>query len=270
MNRRIALVALAVLLALVGTFAVYKYASNADKRAVAATKATDVLVVQKEIGAGTTWANLVSGGYARQDKVPVSAAPANAITSLAAAIPPTEVATAAIAPGQILVREMFGQQTSVTGPLPIPTGKIAVAVAMPGDADVAGFVQYQSEVAVFATYKLAKEAQGNGTGTNLPTGALGGTDLYTTKLLLPRVQVIATSVAATTDVTGKKSTSPGSNNNGSVLVTLAVTQADAERLILSQQIGQLYLGLLSNDSSTAADTGVIAVGVFNPAPIFVK
>jgi len=55
-----------------------------------------------------------------------------------------------------------------------------------------------------------------------------------------------------------------------VLVTLALTQAEAERIILAQQVGQLYLGLLSNTSVTAADGGVTNVAAFKPAPIFVK
>jgi pilus assembly protein CpaB len=87
--------------------------------------------------------------------------------------------------------------------------------------------------------------------------------------VLPRTLVIATSEAAPTNVVGKTGDSSASNT-GSVLVTLAVTQHDAERLILAQHVGDLYLGLLSDSSKTTADAGVTNLGLFKPAPIFVK
>ena len=49
MNRRIVLIAVAVVLALFGTFAVYSYAHNADERAVAGGRAVKVLVATKRV-----------------------------------------------------------------------------------------------------------------------------------------------------------------------------------------------------------------------------
>jgi pilus assembly protein CpaB len=80
--------------------------------------------------------------------------------------------------------------------------------------------------------------------------------------------VIATSQDAPSDVSGGKSSNNNSTKN--VLVTLAVTQQDAERLILSQQIGQVYLALLSDSSVTAPDGGVLNTAIFKPTPVFVK
>jgi len=138
---------------------------------------------------------------------------------------------------------------------------------MASNADVAGFVQNGSEVAIFTTFKLAPAKTSAGTPA-ASTGAVGGTDLYATKLLFARVDVIATSQAPPGDLNGGKTNATGTGNG--VLVTLALTQAEAERIILAQQVGQLYLGLLSNTSVTAADGGVTNVAAFKPAPIFVK
>ncbi len=263
MNRRIALVALAILLAVTGTAAVYAYVKHADQRALAKTSATQVVIVQKQIPAGTKWSDVTKGGYANVDKVPSTAAPAGAINGLDAAIGADEVATAAIQPGQLIVRPMFGQQAAVTGALPIPKGQIAVSVSMASNAEVAGYVQPQSEVAIFVTYKLAKDAAQQATGG----AAVGGADLYMTKLLLARSTVIATSAAAPSDVAPK----PGASNaTGNVLLTLALDQQDAQKLILAQQTGQLYMGLLSDTSVVNDDPGVINAGRVNPAPIFVK
>jgi pilus assembly protein CpaB len=72
MNRRVGLIALAVVLALVGTFAVYSYAHNADKRAVAATRHVQVVMADKAVPAGTTWADALKGHYLSQQDVPVN------------------------------------------------------------------------------------------------------------------------------------------------------------------------------------------------------
>ena len=68
----------------------------------------------------------------------------------------------------------------------------------------------------------------------------------------------------------EKAGAGSSNSNGKELLTLAVTQQEAQQIILAQQTGQLYLGLLSDSSVTAPDGGDINVGLFKPTPIFVK
>lgn len=266
MTRRIGLIALAVVLALVGTIAVYSYAHNADKRAVAATRSVQVVMVDRTVPAGTPWSDVVKGDYLSQERVPVNSAPSKAIGSLKVAIPDDQVATAQIAAGQIVVRQMFAKAEAATGILPIPEGKLAIAVSMSSSADVAGFVQPNSEVAIFMTAKLAKPNPG---ASSAPVaGALGGADLYVTKLLLPRVTVLATSQAAPADL--NKGTAANNATDSGLLITLALTQQEAQQVILAQQTGQLYLGLLSTTSKTAPDGGVTNVGVFKPAPIFVK
>jgi pilus assembly protein CpaB len=268
MTRRIGLIALAVVLALVGTIAVYGYAHNADKRAVAAARSVQVVMVDKAVPAGTSWSDAVKGDYLSQERVPVNSAPSQAIGSLQAAVPDDQVATAQIAAGQIVVRQMFAKAQAATGILPIPEGKLAIAVSMSSSADVAGFVQPNSEVAIFITAKITKPDAG---ASPAPVaGALGGADLYVTKLLLPRVTVLATSQAAPADLNKASTASNNSANGDNLLITLALTQQQAQQVILAQQTGQLYLGLLSDTSKTAPDGGVTNVGVFKPTPIFVK
>jgi hypothetical protein len=53
------------------------------------------------------------------------------------------------------------------------------------------------------------------------------------------------------------------------VVTLALSQLDAQRVILQQQVGQLYLGLLSANSKVGMDGGVVNVGQFKPVPTWV-
>ena len=261
MNRRIALIAVAVILALVGTFAVYNYAHNADKRAVDSTRAAQVLIAQKQVPAGTKWSDAVKGGYFSQENIPANSAPASALASTSASVPADEVATADIASGQIVLRPMFSTKTPTTGVLAIPKGMQALSISLSSTADVAGYVESGSQIAIYATFKI------NDHSTGAPaTQSSVGTDLYATKLLLPRVDVIATSQGAPADVTGAK----GGANASSVTLTLSVNQQQAQQVILAQQVGSLYLALLSDTSITNTGGGTVNLGVFKPTPIFLN
>ena len=259
MNRRIALIALAIVLALVGTFAVYGYAKSADNRAVADTRATSVLITTKRIPAGTSWADAVKGGYLTSEHLPAGSAPSAALSSVAqAAIGRDAVAAADIAPGQIVLRQTFGTATPKTGVLSIPKGDIAISVSLNDGSNVANYVAAGSEVIVFVTAKLE--------GKHLSPLTANG-NLYVNRTVVPRAEVLATSTAPTTDVAG--ATGGTTTSNTATLVTLALSQSDAQRVILQQQIGQLYLGLLSASSKVGMDGGVVNVGNFKPVPTWV-
>jgi len=273
MNRRIGLIALAVVLALVGTIAVYSYAHNADKRAIDKTKSATVLIVQKQVPVATKWADAKTGGYFKVEREPVEAIPSNAIADLNAVIPDDQVTNATIAAGQIALRSMFGDQTAVTGALSIPKGDLAVTVRVTQDNAVAGFVQPESQVSVFVTSKIKN--------FNAPAGSVTASDqdLMMTKLLLSRVTVIAVSQQPTTALAGKASSNNNNtSSNQDVMITLALTQVQAERLVLAEHTGELTLALLTKDSTVGDDDGQttgdikgqISICVCTPAPIFVK
>src|SRR3954466_1767705 len=128
MNRRIVLIAVAVVLALFGTFAVYGYARNADERAVAGGRAVKVLIATKRVAAGTTWADAVKSGNLTVQNMPAASTPQSALSGLDAGISQNSVAQSDIAPGQVVLREAFGAVTSDTGVLAIPKGLIAITV----------------------------------------------------------------------------------------------------------------------------------------------
>ena len=266
MNRRIALIAVATMLALIGTFAVYNYAHGADKRAIAGSQTTQVLVAKKRVPAGTTWGAAAADGLLSQENVPANSAPQTALASLESPVSSTDVASADIAPGQIVVREMFGTETADTGVLSIPKGLMALTVSLPSNADVAGYVAPKSEVAIFAIFGLTLPKDAPASTQNTV-----GTSLEGVKLLESPIAVLATSQAAPTAVSPSSSSATSSSSaGGTLLVTLAVTQDQAEHILLAQQTGQLYLGLLSATSVTAPDAGVVNIANIAPTPIFVK
>ncbi len=244
MKRRKVMIALAIVLAVVGVGAVYSYLSGTDARVLAGKQATSVLVVAKRIPAGTSIKSITDGGYTREDSVPRSARPADAVTQLSD-VQPTDVALADVPSGQVVVRDMFGKITPTTSGLEIPDGMMAVTITVASNADVAGYVQPGSQIAIFDTYVMLDDK-----GT--PAGSKDGSDKkdnWATKLLLPRVAVLAVSQAAPS---GQKD----SVASDSLLVTIAVSQIDAERVIHVGHTGSLYLALLSDRSKTAASPGI--------------
>ncbi len=270
MNRRLGLTALAVVLAIIGTVAVFAYAKSADRRAVDGIEATSVLIVEKDIPLGTSWSEVVEGGFVSEEKLPARATPSTALRDLEADVPDGEVATAEIKPGQVIVRAMFGAKAPVTGKLAIPARKQAITIAVPANAEVAGFVRNGSEVAVYVGFKVE----------NLPPGdrSVAGDDIMASKLVVPRVSVIAVNQAPPSNVSGTSDDESGGlgssqNADDTVLVTLAVDQADAERIVLAQELAEstLYLTLLTSSSVTKEDGGGrINLGDFGTTPLFRK
>lgn len=70
MKRSVVAVSLAAVLALIGCAAVLVYVRGADSRALAGKRAVSVLVAAKRIPAGTTGAQIRTGGYVEAVSTP--------------------------------------------------------------------------------------------------------------------------------------------------------------------------------------------------------
>jgi pilus assembly protein CpaB len=240
----------AVILALVGTAAVYGYVRNADNRAMAGQQPVTVLIVDKLIPAGTSARTVRTGDYVHTDHVPAASTPGGSVKTITADWR-SDVATAAIRPGQVVLRSMFGAKVPTTSGLALPAGKIAVSVKLTTSGDVAGYVQPGSQIALFDTFILLN-------GKAAPSGSKTSSDKkdnWATKLLLPRVDVLAVSQGAPD---GVKAGLDDANTGvvDTLMVTVAVSQADAERLIHVAQTGMPYAALLSDSSTSAPAAGV--------------
>jgi Flp pilus assembly protein CpaB len=106
--------------------------------------------------------------------------------------------------------------------------------------------------------------------SNASTKNTSAAAVTTTQTLLPRVTVLATSQTAPTGVEGSSSAS--SNSGGSELITFAVTQLDAERIVNQQNSGgSLYLSLLSPSSQVSNnDPGVADISTLKPVAVYAK
>lgn len=235
MTRRVILLIAALLVATVGTSMVFLYVRSADARAREGQEPVQVLVAKTAIAAGTTGAAAEQAGSFELKTLNAEAVAEGALSS-------TEpirslVALGPIFPGEQILQGKFGDPGS-NATLPIPEGKLAMSVQLGDPARVAGFVGPGSEVAIFVTMQD-------------PTQDEAELQQFT-RILLPRVQVIAagqTTVVTqtTTDTEGQEVT----EQLPRAILTLAVTQAEAQKIVLAQSQGQLYFGLLTDKSQTA-------------------
>lgn len=257
MRRRILAVLVALALAAVGCVSVVAYVRAADQRALAGREATWVLLATKRIPAGTTAAQLRAGRYLERVAMPAAAVPKDALATLDAEVDGLAL-TADVQSRQMLLRGMLGEPTGLSGGLALPEGRLAVSVEVTAAARVGGYVRPGSRIAIFDTFTLR-------TGGRTPSGDVGVTSRHeynhATRVLLPRVEVIAVgergTAGAVTSATGASPATAAMGKGGAtILVTVAVTQQEAERLVHATQTGSLYLALLDDTAKIEPGSGV--------------
>ena len=156
------------------------------------------------------------------------------------------VLTSTLEPGQLLLAAMFGSSSTVTSGLNLPEGAMAVTVETGVPQLVAGYVRPGARIAIFLTYNLLDED-------------FEETKLQRTRVLLPNVEVLSTGTYQPPARNDDGAAGSGTTENqptGAMLVTVAVSQADAERLIAGLNTGKLYLGLLTDSVQVAPGPGV--------------
>jgi pilus assembly protein CpaB len=236
MGRRTLLLVAAVVLAGLGATLVFLYAHGADQRAAQGQQLRHVLVATTTIPAGTTGSALAgSASVALRDVAAGSVAP-GALSDLSGVS--ALMTLGPIYPGEQLLTAQFGSSTSLAS-LPIPDGKMAVSVQLGDPERVAGFVTAGSDVAVFVTIANTD-----------PTTQAREPDA--TEILLTRVPVIG--VGNTSVVTQTSTDRTGQQNTEQIpktILTLAVTQDEATRLIHAAEKGALYFALLTPTSKVA-------------------
>lgn len=252
MNRRHGLLLTALVVALLGTAAVFSYVSKVERDTLAGAEPVDVLVAAERLPSGTTGAAVAKAQLVELVPMPRRSVPEGALTSLNGIGAQSLVSD--VFAGEVLLRAKFADQTARTGALVIPQDELAVSVELGDPQRVAGFVVPGAEVAVFVTV----EAPSGGA----PGGAAPADTGYT-RLLLPRTSVIAVGPATLRPADRKDD---DEDAVAKAVLTLALSQAEAERLVHGAQTGELYLGLLSSTSKTGPGNGVTTTTLFAQEP----
>lgn len=245
MGRRTILLIAAVLVAALGTGLIFAYVNGVNDRALADQSPQKVLVAKAMIPSGTTAADAAKAGGFELKTVAKNSVATGALSDIEPVA--NEVTLTAIFPGQQIVQAEFGAQGSSSA-LPIPGNDLAMSVQLDDPARVAGFVEPGSSVAVFATLNPQS----------------GAPNAQQTRLLLPRVTVIAVGPTTTTAQTSTNIRTGQSNTEqiSRAILTLALGQQDAQKVIFAQQQGRLYFALLTSNSKVAPGAGTDVHNLF--------
>lgn len=240
MARRLGLLVAAIAVALFGALALLSYASSSNAQVAVAEDNVSVLVAQKDVPEGT--AVQAATALVKVQPMPRKAVPPGAASDLKAV--GDTVVGQDIRAGEVVLTTDFVPREKA-GSIKIPADKLAISLQLADPQRVAGFVLPGSKVAVFDTYATTARPGGTSGGQQ---AAAGG---QSTRLLLPEVQVIAVGPTALSTVGAPaQPAQAGAATEASALLTLAVDQAQASKLIHASQTGKLTFALLSDASRT--------------------
>lgn len=262
MVKRILFTTFAVALAAAGTAGVGLYAQSADARALAGQKVVEAYVAVEPVPEGTSAGSALVQGLIEPQKLASRTVPARALRTVGDSVKDL-VAASDVPAGSLVMKAVFtARDEADPNGLDIPAGKIAVSVQLEDPARVAGLIEPGSKVAVFDTFTLLEE------GVNTPSGERLGSardDVHGTRVVIPEATVLAigqttrptsTPPAGGTSEGGVADSSTTADTDSAKLVTLVLTQAEAERLITVVQTGNPWFALLGDDSRVSNGSGV--------------
>ena len=249
MGRRTVLLLVAAVIAAVGTALVFLYVRGVDARASQEFDAVEVLKAVEMIQPGESLEDAQAAGKVEMGAVGRAEVLDGATTTT------TDmgdmVALTSVFPGEQIVAARFGdpgEQEVLT----IPDKKMAISVNLTDPARVAGFVTPGAEVAIFVS--ATPEVVGDQTKV-LPKF---------TRLLIDRVSVIGvgTTTVVPTTTTDEQTGASTTEELPRTLLTLALDQDQAEKVLYAAGNGEVAFALLTEKSSVKAGPGVTATDIF--------
>jgi pilus assembly protein CpaB len=230
-RRRFLAAIVALVLLVVGTAVLLAYVHGADSRALAGTRTVDVLVVDKLIPTGTAGSDVA--GMVRTEVVPAKVAMPGRVTDLASLS--GRVATVDLQPGEQLLSGRFVRpdDLQVPGTVAVPTGMQEVSVLLEPQRAVGGRLKAGDTVGVVVSM--------GGQGP-------GQTHAVLHHVLVTQIQGAPAPVETKADPQTASAGSPAPT--ASLMVTLAVSAAEAEAVVFGVEHGTLWLTLEPKDART--------------------
>ena len=230
MKTRLIGVILAVLLTLGGTVLLTGHVRDADLRAANGATLVPVYVVQSTIPEGTPATELAD--FIGEDRLPASMAVADRVVTLADL--EGLVASTTLLPGEQLLRARWVDPAEqVAGLTTLPPGMQAISLALPVERVAGGLIEPGDTVGIVITGLVP-------TTPDAP-------ETPVSQQVFQRVLVLGVQ---------------NDETQATVLVTLAQTTPDVERLVWGQQFGTVWLTLESTTADETAASLVDADAVF--------
>ena len=225
------IVTLGLAVFIVGAAATYLVVRSGDSGgATSSAGKVPVLVAEKPIPAGTTGTNVVANGMIKTRQVDAAAKPATAVSDASQLAGKT--VTLGVAEGQIITLDQFQTAQTRIGTLKIPDGKTALALQLANVPGVAGFAGAGDRVNIYGVVKPGSDPKN-------PQGA--------THLIMSNTEVLNVNGATLAAAQGQ----PG---GAGLVYLLAVSPAEAERLIYLSTFEQLYFSLVAKDAAAVGGT----------------
>ena len=230
----------AVVLAIVGAILVISYAQGADSRAVQHLNPVSVLVVQKAIPAGTPVASLQA--FVTTQELPGTAVSKSALKNLDGQ--GGKVTSVELLPGEQLAAERLVQPEDLktSGAVEIPKGFQEVSFQLEPQRVVGGRIAANDHIGIFI---------------NLKNGGLEGkaetTQLSLHKVLVTAVQRAPSASPSPQPTPGGSSPQDTTLPTGALIVTVAVNEADASKIVYASNFTDVASIWLSKEPLDATE-----------------
>lgn len=247
--RGIALV-VALLLAGVAAGTVFMYVRGVRDETRAAEERISVVVAKEDIPPGTKLDPLLSGGMFVRLDVPRTTLIRGVVTTLDE-LQGQETSSPILAGEQISTARLRGEAEFGGGVLGIPEGHKAVTLPLDTPRALGGVLRTGDHVSIYATFsdagKTSARVKLDEAGT--VTTATGKVSVVPglTITVVPDVQVLKTALPASGGI------GSSSEDQKTLLVTMALTPRDAQRVIFAMERGLIWLGLLPPNEEGAAE-----------------
>jgi pilus assembly protein CpaB len=241
-NRRVFALAGAIVLALIGTFAIVTYVQGADDRALAGESVVKVLVVKEQVPAGTPATDL--GDRVALEPVAEKVKADGAVTNTEQL--GARVASATLVPGEQVVEARFIAPSAYRASgasVAVPDGLLQTTIPLEPQRAVGGVLTPGSTVAVVASFTDPDESH-----------------IVLQKVLVTNVQLADLGRNDSTDSDSpegdEQAAEPGAAPDGLLLVTLALEPGAVERVVFGAEHGTVWLAL---DPKSAREDGTRVV-----------
>lgn len=238
MRARVLMVVVALVLGAAAAFATYGYLAGVRRQAEADSQTVPVLVAKQDLPRGASADELMKSGAIEKTRVPRRYVAAGALSTPASVS--DRVLAVPVSKGEILTAQRFQYPSEAGLAFAVPKDLVAVTVPVDEARGLAGLVKPGDRVAVMAT--------------------VGGSGNERTRITIPGARVLAvgrstgvdkpnTAKQAQTTSIGGQTTQGGQVPMANV--TLALSPADAEKVVFAAEIGEVWLALLPATQSAA-------------------
>ncbi|QHK22253.1 flagellar biosynthesis protein FlgA [Pseudarthrobacter psychrotolerans] len=220
----------AIALAIVGALLIIFYAQGADQRALATTKPVDVLVVKTAIPAGTP-VNEMAASLAIE-KVPAAGVANTALSSLDNKA--GTVSAVDLVPGEQLLDQRLVAPETVTakGTVKVPAGFQEVSFEVEPKRVVGGRIDVGDHVGFFLSFeKGAFKAKPEDETSQLTVR----------KVLVTAVQRAPQTKPTEKPADGEPNPQDTTLPEGSLMLTVAVNDVDAGKIVFASEFGRIWL-----------------------------